>query len=167
MNIRLRGALLWAAAAMLVCVVSTARADHRSAPTIDSYSAIGVNDSYSAIGVNDVFMFRDPSGCAPASAGRNLVMVLSTQAVADPSFGLSYHFQANALYRFNFSTTPNAISKGLRPRRSTSCFRRLTITPHVRRPTLRARLIERFFRTISSSTGSPLKDRPRRRQTRR
>ena len=24
-----------------------------------------------------------------------------------------YHFQANALYRFNFSTTPNAISKGI------------------------------------------------------
>lgn len=79
-------------------------ADHRDAPTVDEYSAIDIND---------VFMFRDPSGCAPSSAGCNLVMVLSTQAVADPSFGLSYHFQSNALYRFNFSTTPNAIARGI------------------------------------------------------
>ena len=92
------------AATLFLSPLPTSAADHRDAPTIDEYSAIDIND---------VFMFRDPSGCDPASAGCNLVMVLSTQAVADPSFGLTYHFQPNALYRFNFSTTPNAISKGI------------------------------------------------------
>jgi hypothetical protein len=79
-------------------------ADHRDAPTIDDYAAIDIND---------VFMFRDPPCTVANCASQNLVMVLSTQAVADPSFGLSYHFQPNALYRFNFSTTPTAIAKGL------------------------------------------------------
>jgi hypothetical protein len=94
-----------AALALLLALASPAvAADHRDAPTIDAYSAIDTNDLY---------MFRDPSGCSPASAGCNLVMVLSTQSVADPSFGLTYHFQPNALYRFNFSTTPDAIAKGI------------------------------------------------------
>src|SRR5205085_1662925 len=79
-------------------------ADHRDAPTIDDYSAIDIND---------VYMFRDPPCTLPNCTSPNLVMVLSTQAVADPSFGLSYHFQPNALYRLNFSTTPDAIAKGI------------------------------------------------------
>ena len=77
-----------AAALSISLAVPALAADHRDAPTIDDYSAIDIND---------VYMFRDPSGCNPASAGCSLVMVLSTQAVADPSFGLSYHFQPNAL----------------------------------------------------------------------
>src|ERR1700746_483584 len=92
------------AATLILSPFPTSAADHRDAPTIDEYSAIDIND---------VFMFRDPSGCNPASAGCNLVMALSTQAVADPSFGSSYHFQSNALYRLNFSTTLDAIAKGI------------------------------------------------------
>ena len=105
LTLRLERIVLGVAAALAMSLATPAiAADHRDAPTIDDYSAIDIND---------VFMFRDPSGCNPATAGCNLVMVLSTQAVADPSFGLTYHFQPNALYRFNFSTTPDAIAKGI------------------------------------------------------
>jgi hypothetical protein len=38
----------------------------------------------------------------------NLVVALSTQAVADPLFGSSYHFQENALYQLNFTTRSDA-----------------------------------------------------------
>jgi hypothetical protein len=90
----LEGALLGAAAAVSLLVASPAMAaDHRDAPTIDDYSAIDIND---------VFMFRDPSDSS------KLVVALSTQAVADPQFGSSYHFQENALYRLNFTTRKNA-----------------------------------------------------------
>jgi hypothetical protein len=81
--------------AAVLCFAAPARAaDHRDAPTIDDYSAIDIND---------LFMFRDPHDST------KLVMVLSTQAVADPLFQPSYHFQQNALYRFNFTTNQNAI----------------------------------------------------------
>ncbi|MBV8779605.1 MAG: DUF4331 family protein [Alphaproteobacteria bacterium] len=72
---------------------SAVAADHRDAPTIDDYSAIDIND---------IFMFRDPANT------NNLVMVLSVQAIADPKFGPSYHFQPNALYQINFSTNAQA-----------------------------------------------------------
>src|SRR5665213_3939499 len=78
-----------AAAGLFSYSPPAAAADHRDAPTVDEYSAIDIND---------VFMFRDPDN------QKNLVMALSTQAIADPKFGPSYHFQANALYRFYFST---------------------------------------------------------------
>jgi hypothetical protein len=105
MRPKLQRVLRGMAAALSLSVVSSAMAaDHRDAPTVDDYSAIDIND---------VFMFRDPPSCAPASGGCNIVMVLSTQAVADPHFGVSYHFQSNALYRLNFSTTPDAITKGI------------------------------------------------------
>jgi hypothetical protein len=104
-KLRVGRIVLGVAAALSISLAMPAMAaDHRDAPTIDDYSAIDIND---------VYMFRDPSGCNPASAGCSLVIVLSTQAVADPSFGLSYHFQPNALYRLNFSTTPDAIAKGI------------------------------------------------------
>lgn len=104
MAIRYRKMLAGMAAAFSMALLAPAMAaDHRDAPTIDDYSAIDIND---------VYMFRDPPNCPPGP-GCNLVMVLSTQAIADPSFGLTYHFQANALYRFNFSTTPDAIAKGI------------------------------------------------------
>jgi Domain of unknown function (DUF4331) len=72
---------------------SVQAADHRDAPTIDEYSAIDITD---------LFMFRDPSD------SNKLVMVLSTQSVADPLFQPSYHFQQNALYRLNFTTRKDA-----------------------------------------------------------
>lgn len=76
-------------------------ADHRDAPTIDEYSAIDIND---------VFMFRDPPCTMANCPSENLVVALSTQAVADPLFGSSYHFQENALYRLNFTTNQGAWS---------------------------------------------------------
>src|SRR5215471_15727790 len=79
-------------------------ADHRDAPTVDDYSAIDIND---------VFLFRDPPCTTANCTSQNFVLILSTQAVADPKFGVSYHFQPNALYRFNFSTRPNAIRNGI------------------------------------------------------
>ncbi|HZK89094.1 MAG TPA: DUF4331 family protein [Stellaceae bacterium] len=82
-----------AAAGLFSYSPPAAAADHRDAPTVDEYSAIDIND---------VFMFRDPDN------QKNLVMALSTQAIADPKFGPSYHFQANALYRFYFSTNAQA-----------------------------------------------------------
>jgi len=74
-------------------------ADHRDAPTIDDYSAIDIND---------VYMFRDPLCTTANCTSPNLVVALSTQAVADPQFGSSYHFQENALYRLNFTTRQDA-----------------------------------------------------------
>jgi hypothetical protein len=89
-----------AAAVLALGVVSPAMAaDHRDAPTIDDYSAIDIND---------VFMFRDPPCKTATCASQKLVVALSTQAVADPLFGSSYHFQENALYRLNFTTKKNA-----------------------------------------------------------
>jgi hypothetical protein len=98
-RLRFEQALLGAAAALSLSLGAPAMAaDHRDAPTIDDYSAIDIND---------VYMFRNPSDCAPGP-GCNLVVALSTQAVADPQFGSSYHFQENALYRLNFTTRKDA-----------------------------------------------------------
>jgi len=93
---RLERTLFGAAAALSLSLGMPAMAaDHRDAPTIDDYSAIDIND---------VYMFRMPADC---TGGPNckLVVGLSTQAVADPQFGSSYHFQENALYQLNFTTT--------------------------------------------------------------
>src|SRR5438045_4499500 len=96
---KLERTLFGAAAALSLSLgVPALAADHRDAPTIDDYSAIDIND---------VYMFRDPPNCSPGP-GCNLVVALSTQAVADPQFGPSYHFQENALYRLNFTTRQDA-----------------------------------------------------------
>lgn len=96
---RFERALFGAAAALSLSLGAPAMAaDHRDAPTIDDYSAIDIND---------VYMFRNPANCNPGP-GCNLVVALSTQAVADPQFGPSYHFQENALYRLNFTTRADA-----------------------------------------------------------
>jgi Domain of unknown function (DUF4331) len=96
----LEGALFGAAAAVSLFLASPAMAaDHRDAPTVDEYSAIDIND---------LFVFRDPPCTTTSCASKNLVIVLSTQAVADPQFAPSYHFQENALYQINFTTRPDA-----------------------------------------------------------
>lgn len=87
------------AAALIGYGPSASAADHRDAPTIDEYSAIDIND---------VFMFRDPPCTTSNCSSPNLVVVLSTQAVADPLFGSTYHFQENALYQLNFTTRSDA-----------------------------------------------------------
>src|SRR5215472_12056387 len=100
MQPKLESALLGAAVAVSLSLASpTMAADHRDAPTIDDYSAIDIND---------VFMFRDPPCTTTSCTSANLVVALSTQAVADPLFGSSYHFQENALYRLNFTTRQDA-----------------------------------------------------------
>src|ERR1051325_6193331 len=96
---RLRTLLGAAAALSLSFGTSAMAADHRDAPTIDDYSAIDIND---------VYMFRDPLCTIANCTSPNLVVALSTQAVADPQFGSSYHFQENALYRLNFTTRQDA-----------------------------------------------------------
>src|SRR5262245_21842172 len=75
-----RGSVLFAifAAFLLLTSLPAKSADHRDAPTIDDYSAVDIND---------VYMFRNPNDPS------RLVIALSTQAVADPLFGSSYHFQ--------------------------------------------------------------------------
>lgn len=99
MSFRFPSALLAAAALSLALALPLVMAaDHRDAPTIDDYSAIDIND---------VYMFRDPANCT-GGPGCNLVIAVSTQAVADPLFGSSYHFQPNALYRLNFTTRKDA-----------------------------------------------------------
>ena len=99
-NTRLARTLLGAAAALSLSLALPAMAaDHRDAPTIDDYSAIDIND---------VFLFRDPPCTTAICTSPNLVVALSTQAVADPQFGSSYHFQENALYRLNFTTRKDA-----------------------------------------------------------
>ena len=96
----LEGAVLGAAAAVSLFLASPAMAaDHRDAPTVDEYSAIDIND---------LFVFRDPPCTTTSCASKNLVIVLSTQAVADPQFAPSYHFQENALYQINFTTRADA-----------------------------------------------------------
>jgi Domain of unknown function (DUF4331) len=90
---RSRKSWLIGLAALLSMATPAIAADHRDAPTIDDYSAIDIND---------VYMFRDPADSS------KLVVALSTQAVADPQFGSSYHFQENALYRLNFTTRKDA-----------------------------------------------------------
>src|SRR3954451_7789962 len=93
-RLTLKRALLGAAAALSLSLGPPAMAaDHRDAPTIDDYSAIDIND---------VYMFRDPNDAS------KLVLALTAQAVADPLFQPSYHFQSNALYRFNFTTRQDA-----------------------------------------------------------
>ena len=97
---RLEAALLGMTAALSFSLSMPAiAADHRDAPTIDDYSAIDIND---------VFMFRDPPCTTGVCGSPNLVVALSTQALADPQFGSSYHFQENALYRLNFTTRKDA-----------------------------------------------------------
>jgi hypothetical protein len=104
MRIRVGLTVLAAVAATLwLSPFPASAADHRDAPTVDEYSAIDIND---------VFMFRDPPCRTANCVSQNLVVVLSTQSVANPKFGPSYHFQSNALYRLFFSTTPDAIKNG-------------------------------------------------------
>jgi hypothetical protein len=91
--------LLGVLAALALSPMPQARADHRSAPTIDNYSAININD---------VYLFRDPPCTTASCTSPKLVLALSTQAVADPLFGSSYHFQENALYQLNFTTRSDA-----------------------------------------------------------
>ncbi len=88
-----------AAIALLNYGAPASAADHRDAPTVDDYSAIDIND---------VFMFRDPPCMTTICSSPTLVVALSTQAVADPLFGSSYHFQQNALYQLNFTTRSDA-----------------------------------------------------------
>lgn len=95
--------LLALGAVFLLRPFSAAMADHRDAPTIDQYSAVNTND---------VFMFRDPPCKTANCTSTNLVMVMSTQPLANPKFGPTYHFQPDALYRFYFSATPAAIAAG-------------------------------------------------------
>jgi hypothetical protein len=100
MAIRYRKILAGMAAAFSFALLAPAMAaDHRDAPTIDDYSAIDIND---------VYVFRDPLCTTATCTSSNLVVALSTQAVADPQFGSSYHFQENALYRLNFTTRSDA-----------------------------------------------------------
>src|SRR3954454_21307745 len=90
-RLTLKRALLGAAAGLSLSLGAPAMAaDHRDAPTIDDYSAIDIND---------VYMFRMPADCQPGQQGCKLVVALTTQAVGDPLFASSYHFQENALYR--------------------------------------------------------------------
>jgi len=96
-------AFVVAIAALLLYSPLAKAADHRDAPTIDDYSAIDIND---------VFVFRDPPCTTANCTSQNLVLLLSTQAVADPRFGVTYHFQSNALYRFYYSNTPSGIAGG-------------------------------------------------------
>jgi uncharacterized protein DUF4331 len=90
-----------AAAVFVFCAPPASAADHRDAPTTTI-------DEYSAIDINDVFMFRDPPCTTAKCTSPNLVVALSTQALADPQFGSSYHFQDDALYRLNFTTKKDA-----------------------------------------------------------
>jgi Domain of unknown function (DUF4331) len=88
-----------AATALTTFIAPFALADgNTGAPTADKYASIAIGDLY---------MFRDPPNCQPGP-GCNLVVALTTQAVADPQFGASYHFQENALYKLNFTTRPDA-----------------------------------------------------------
>src|SRR4051794_28217653 len=97
-RLTLKRALLGTAAALSLSLGAPAMAaDHRDAPTIDDYSAIDIND---------VYTFRDPNDAT------KLVVALTTQAVADPLFGPSYHFQENALYQLNFTTRADAKPTG-------------------------------------------------------
>lgn len=99
-----KSAMACMTAATLLCSgVSSWASNARNAPTIDSYSALDLGDLY---------MFRDPPSAPPGPA-TNLVVVLTVQPLADPSFGPTYHFQPNALYRIQFSTTPDAIARGI------------------------------------------------------
>jgi hypothetical protein len=93
--------LLVAVAAVLSVLPFSTMAGHRDGSTIDQYSAVNTND---------LSMFRDPPCRTAPCASRNLVMIMSVQPLAEPKFGPSYHFQSNALYSFNFSTTPDAIT---------------------------------------------------------
>lgn len=96
MSIRIRAVACAAVAALLLSFTAALAADGRNAPTIDSYSAVDINDLY---------MFRDPPCDIAACTSPNLVVIMSVQSLADPHFGPTYHFQPNALYRFNFDTT--------------------------------------------------------------
>src|SRR5437868_7394053 len=54
-------------------------------------------------------MFRDPPGSTPGPGSR-LIVAMTTQPLASSSFGPTYHFVENALYRLNFTTNSDATS---------------------------------------------------------
>src|SRR5207244_2545213 len=75
-------------------------------------SEVGAADtlsSHSAVDIADVYLFRDPPNSTPGPGSR-LVVALTTQPLASSSFGPTYHFQENALYRLNFTTNSDASS---------------------------------------------------------
>jgi len=82
------------AVAILWLLSPALAADHRDAPTIDNYDAIDLADFY---------MFRNPSGCSAQDPNCKLVVVMTVQSAADKNFAATYHFQKDAVYRFNFS----------------------------------------------------------------
>jgi hypothetical protein len=93
--------LATAAALLLLSGKFAVAADGRDAPTPSLNSAIDINDLY---------LFRDPPDST--GVGASFVVALTTQPFANPAAGGTYHFQPNALYRLNFSTTPDAIASG-------------------------------------------------------
>ena len=101
MKTGLKAFFLGASAALLLSILlpSALASETRDTPTIGNYSAIDINDLY---------MFRDPPCTTSACSSPSLIVALTTQALADPLFQPTYHFQANARYSINFTTRMDA-----------------------------------------------------------
>ena len=113
--------------------------DARDAPTIGQYSGVDLGGLY---------MFRDPPN-STGGPGSNLVVALTTQPLADPMFGPTYHFQENALYRINFTTMANA-----RPTASIDInFGRFTTSPDCPDPARPCQMFRATFPDGTTLTG--------------
>jgi hypothetical protein len=85
----------FALGAALLCVHGIpSAADHRDAPAIFAAPFLDLND---------VYMFRNPADSS------KLVMIMTTHPLSEPEFALSYPFQANAVYRFQFSNRTDGV----------------------------------------------------------
>ncbi|MBV9828723.1 MAG: DUF4331 family protein [Alphaproteobacteria bacterium] len=87
-------ALAISAVALLSGAPPALAADHRDSPSVDEDITTDIND---------VFMFRDPADAT------KLVLVMTTHPLSDPKFASSYHYNSNALYRFNLHTNTTAV----------------------------------------------------------
>lgn len=91
--IRRREFLAGSAAILATSRVAWA-SNHRSSPSVDNDIATNITDFY---------MFRSPRNA------NKLVVVMNTHPFSVPAEANTYHYQTNAVYRFNFTTDPTAV----------------------------------------------------------
>src|SRR4051794_27302103 len=95
MTILLQGSITCGVASLVFTAgVPAGATDFRDAPNAALQGAVDLEALY---------MFRDPPNGSPGPVLK-LVVALTVDAVADPLFGPTYHFDPNALYRFYFTT---------------------------------------------------------------
>lgn len=95
MPVRIKRRDFLAGSAALLALSGTARAsNHRSSPSVDNDISTNITDFY---------MFRSPYNA------NKLIAVMNTHPFSVAPEANTYHYQVNAVYRFNFTTDPTAV----------------------------------------------------------